>query len=167
MKTAFVRILFIALCAVPCATAPALAAPRDDALAGISRCAGLGDDRVFLDCIYGAVQPLRAELGLMSANPAQIHLVPPAQAPASPVMAQEMARASGVLHLASYSFGPTGHFVVKLSNGEVWQQASDDTKLARWKKPADSYVITVTKDWAGGYKLDVKGDRTYFIQLAK
>ncbi len=170
MKTVLFPALLMTFCAalsLPVLTLPAMAAPRDEAIAGISRCAGLAEDRVFLDCVYGAVQPLRAELGLIAATPAQVHLVPPATAPATPVMAQEMARASGVLHLASYSFTRDGHFTVTLSNGEVWQQASDDTNLARWKKPADSYVITVTKDWAGGYKLDVKGDHTYFVNPVK
>ena len=165
MKITFFPILLIALCAV--LAAPALAAPRDDALAGISRCAGLTDDRMFLDCLYGAAQPLRAELGLPPANAAQIRLVPPALAPASPQVAREMAHASGALRMASYNFSPTGFFTINLSNGEIWKQASDDTKLARWKKPADSYTITVTKNWAGSYELNVKGDRSYFVQQVK
>jgi hypothetical protein len=57
---------------------PALAGPREETLAGISRCAGLPDDRTFLDCIYGAAQPMRAALGLSPALPAQQRLVPPA-----------------------------------------------------------------------------------------
>ena len=56
----------------------AAADPRQDTLAGISRCAGLPDDRTFLDCVYGAAQPLRAELGLPPAPRFQTQLVPPA-----------------------------------------------------------------------------------------
>ena len=41
---------------------PALAGPREDSLAAISRCASLPDDRTFLDCVYGAMQPMRADL---------------------------------------------------------------------------------------------------------
>ena len=42
--------------------APALAGPREDTTAGIARCAAHPDDRTYLNCIYGAVQPLRAQL---------------------------------------------------------------------------------------------------------
>ncbi len=59
-------------------TTAAFAGPREDTLAGISRCAGLPDDRTFLDCIYGAAQPMRAHLGLPPAPVNQQHLVPPA-----------------------------------------------------------------------------------------
>jgi hypothetical protein len=60
------------------AALPAAAGPREETLAGISRCAGLPDDRTFLDCIYGAAQPMRSALGLPAALPSQQHLVPPA-----------------------------------------------------------------------------------------
>src|SRR5215469_3774049 len=59
---------------------PALAGPREDSLAGVSRCASLPDDRTFLDCVYGAMQPMRAELGLAPALQAQQRLVPPLDA---------------------------------------------------------------------------------------
>jgi hypothetical protein len=57
-------------------TGPALAGPREDTMSGISRCATLPDDRVFLDCIYGAAQPMRSRLGLPPAPAAQQRLVP-------------------------------------------------------------------------------------------
>ena len=60
------------------AATSAFAGPREDTLAGISRCAGLPDDRTFLDCVYGAAQPMRAHLGLPPAPVTQQHLVPPA-----------------------------------------------------------------------------------------
>ena len=62
------------------AVVPAIAGPREDTLAGISRCTALSDDRAFLECIYGAAQPLRARLGLLPALDAQVRLVPPAPA---------------------------------------------------------------------------------------
>src|ERR1700723_420843 len=65
------------------AAGPAIAGPREDTLAGISRCAALPDDRAFLNCIYGAAQPLRARLGLPPALESQVRLVPPAN-PALP-----------------------------------------------------------------------------------
>ena len=68
----------ILLLAALLGVSPAIADPRQDTLAGISRCAGLPDDRIFLDCVYGAAQPLRTELGLPPAPGFQTQLVPPA-----------------------------------------------------------------------------------------
>jgi hypothetical protein len=60
--------------------APAQARPRDDALASAFRCAVIADSRQWLDCYYGAAQPVRAALGLSPALAAQIGLAasPPA-----------------------------------------------------------------------------------------
>ena len=62
------------------AALPAEARPRDDALAGAFRCAVIGDARAWLDCYYGAAQPVRAGLGLAPATAAQVKLAlaPPA-----------------------------------------------------------------------------------------
>jgi hypothetical protein len=54
--------------------APAGARPRDDALAGAFRCAVIAESRQWLDCYYGAVQPVRAGLGMPPALAAQIKL---------------------------------------------------------------------------------------------
>jgi hypothetical protein len=50
------------------------ARPRDDVMAQLFHCNGLGDDRQWLDCYYGAAQPVRAGLGLKAALPGQIQL---------------------------------------------------------------------------------------------
>src|ERR1700722_21005632 len=57
--------------------APTLAGPRDDVLYGISRCGGIANDRTWLDCVYGAAQPMPATLGLPPAPASQQALVPP------------------------------------------------------------------------------------------
>src|SRR6185437_15796543 len=54
--------------------APAEARPRDDALSGAIRCGGVADSRQWLDCYYGAAQPMRAALGLGPALARQISL---------------------------------------------------------------------------------------------
>ncbi|HEX4635890.1 MAG TPA: hypothetical protein VH189_06890 [Rhizomicrobium sp.] len=54
--------------------ATAQARPRDDALSGAIRCGVVANSRQWLDCYYGAAQPVRAALGLGSALPAQIAL---------------------------------------------------------------------------------------------
>jgi hypothetical protein len=56
------------------ASAPASARPRDDAMAGAYRCAGIASARVWLDCYYGAAQPVRAALGLAPAPAGQVGL---------------------------------------------------------------------------------------------
>src|SRR6185503_11911330 len=56
------------------ASLPAAARPRDDALAGAFRCAGIADSRQWLDCYYGAAQPVRAALKLAPALAAQVQL---------------------------------------------------------------------------------------------
>jgi hypothetical protein len=70
------RILFVAL-ALASLALPAMAGPRDDVLYGISRCGGIANDRTWLDCVYGAAQPMRATLGLPPAPASQQALVPP------------------------------------------------------------------------------------------
>jgi hypothetical protein len=50
------------------------ARPRDDALSGAFRCATIADSRMWLDCYYGAAQPVRASLGMPPALAAQVKL---------------------------------------------------------------------------------------------
>src|SRR3954465_6266043 len=61
-------------------TLQAHADTRDDIRAAIERCGVINDNRVWLDCVYGAIQPMRAQLGLQPAPEFQQRLVPPAQA---------------------------------------------------------------------------------------
>src|SRR5258707_8372594 len=56
------------------ASAPASARARDDAMAGAYRCAGIASTRIWLDCYYGAAQPVRAALGLVPAPADQVGL---------------------------------------------------------------------------------------------
>ncbi|MBA2588675.1 MAG: hypothetical protein H0U98_08630, partial [Alphaproteobacteria bacterium] len=44
------------------AAAHAQARPRDESLSGAFRCAVISDSRQWLDCYYGAAQPVRAAL---------------------------------------------------------------------------------------------------------
>ena len=69
------RIVWLGLVAVTAGLAvSAQARPRDDALSGAFRCAAIADSRQWLDCYYGAVQPVRAALGMTPALAAQIKL---------------------------------------------------------------------------------------------
>lgn len=49
----------------------ALADSRDEVVAGMMRCAVITDDRQWLDCYYGAAQPMRSRLGLTPAPQSQ------------------------------------------------------------------------------------------------
>lgn len=159
--------------------APALAGPREDTLAGISRCSALPDDRSFLDCIYGAAQPMRARLGLPPASPAQTRLVPPAYAaPAAPVapravppgaarpaggLANVLGNDSGASWMETFSFDHRGLFTVTFSNGQVWRQEPSDPARARWAgRPSDySIRLAVNADGRSG-TLWVRGDATTY-----
>src|SRR6478735_1294857 len=74
---------FLILCAIFSfgLIAGAEATPRDDMLAGISRCTVFADEKTFLDCVYGAAQPVRDELGLPPAPQSQTRLVPASSGP--------------------------------------------------------------------------------------
>src|SRR5579872_5996439 len=166
-RSLLVRYCLITLLLLPviCAS-PVLAGPREDSLAGVSRCAALPDDRTFLDCVYGAMQPMRAALGLAPALPAQRRLVPPvdpslarssqsprAQAAIPPASVQPApAKESGVfsnvfsggaLRMASYSFDRRGLFTVSLSDGSVWRQDASDTNFAHFGGKASEYPVTL------------------------
>jgi hypothetical protein len=66
MKICQAAAIFLALSALP-----AWADSRDLAIDRMSRCYGLADTRQYLECAYGALQPLRAELGLPPAPQAE------------------------------------------------------------------------------------------------
>ena len=71
-------------------SASAWADMRGDIQANINRCGALSDDRQWLDCVYGSVQPMRARLGLPPASEGQIRLsgaqsyIAPPSLPAGP-----------------------------------------------------------------------------------
>src|SRR4051794_23096556 len=68
---------------------------RDEVLSGIARCSVIHDNRVWLDCVYGAQQPMRALLALPPAPEYQQRLVPPAgSAPMPALVAPPPATAS-------------------------------------------------------------------------
>src|SRR5690242_5042654 len=90
MKTFY----FAAACIV--LAQPALAGAREDARAAEQRCSAYPDDRTWLECSYGALQVMRAKLGLQPAPDFQQRLVPPvsqAYAPVPPASAPGAAAA--------------------------------------------------------------------------
>jgi len=150
----------------------ARAAPRDDVKAGVSRCDGIADDHAWLDCFYGAAQPMRARLGLSPAPEFQTRLVPapgmasPATAPAARgdlfsdvVGGDDVAQRQ---RLTAYSFDRAGLFTVTLADGSVWQQLATDGIRASWRGAANGYVVTVSRGALGGTSLSVAGSGTHY-----
>jgi hypothetical protein len=137
---------------------PALAGTRDDVMSAATRCAGITDDRSWLDCYYGAAQPMRAQLGLASAPASQTAKVPPAQAAARVTSAAPTAppAKNGFLDglfgssgekatMVSYHFDDHGKFTVTLSNGQIWQQLAYDGNTAHWREAASRYRVSIAE----------------------
>jgi hypothetical protein len=170
----------ILLLASACIIAPqAWADARSDVLAGIDRCGVIHDDRVWLDCVYGANQPMRAQLGLSPAPEFQQRLVPqaqlgavappmlsqppPAQVPSRPLTSNKrpgfLARLTGdaapaaVSRMASYHYDTNGAFIVTLENGQEWRQASAETGKVTWLKKPSAYMVTIIYGSFGTYSL--------------
>ena len=159
-----------------CLTMPAVADPRTDVLSTAARCNAIADYRVWLDCYYGAAQPMRALLGLAPAPAAQVGLVPSAGAaqPLAPVASA--ARPAPALppevyedyrprqKMASYSFDGEHLFTVTLEDGSVWQQSKDDFVRAGWNAPAGSYYASVTRGSFGSHLLKVSDKHSYRVK---
>jgi hypothetical protein len=146
-------------------------AVRDAVMAGAFRCNAQADERQWLDCYYAAAQPVRAHLGLPPAPqaapaPASPPVPPPVQPAAPPRMAArdfglrtpapEKNAERVVSRMASYSFDRYGIFTATLANGQVWRQLSGDTTYARWNKPAETYVVSISHGLLGSYRFQVK-----------
>jgi hypothetical protein len=152
---------------------------RDDVVAGVQRCGVIHDNRVWLDCVYGAQQPMRAELGLPPAPEFQQRLVPPVQLgtamPMQLTTAQPAARAASrptprkkpsfwstligsappetVSRMASYRYDKDGAFIVSLENGQEWRQADVVDGTVHWIKPPSAYTVTVNPGAFGSFIL--------------
>jgi hypothetical protein len=156
----------------PPAGTPVDTGARDGVMSGAFRCNDITDDRHWLDCYYGAAEPMRRLLGLS----------PAPQAPVEPAFPKTESKSSGqqfglpqpdiagipanIDHVASrmvsYSFDRYGIFTVTLANGQVWRQISGDTDSAHWTKPARSYLVNISRGWFGSYNFRVKGDPGLF-----
>jgi hypothetical protein len=123
---------------------PAMADPRTDVLNTAARCNAIADYRVWLDCYYGAAQPMREILGLTPAPPSQVKLVPQAGAPtvatAAPADGEDFAPRQP---MADYSFDAHNRFTVRLEDGSVWRQIQEDSVTARWRAAPASYTASV------------------------
>jgi hypothetical protein len=184
------RTMTIAVCAGLCAAVTqAHADTRDDVIAGIQRCGVMNDNRVWLDCVYGAIQPMRGQLGLQPAPEFQQRLVPSPQAAYAappppmqpPVAARPVSRKKpgffdnllnappvSVSKMKSYRYEKSGAFVVALENGEEWRQTDVTGGSVSWRKAPASYTVTITQGTFGSYSLRTSDSpQTYKVQPVK
>ena len=183
MRGAFLLIGFVALAPMAAWSEPT----RDEVMLGAERCAGITDNRTWLDCFYGSAQPMRSVLGLPPAPFAQTKLVPPAGTaytrpgvPTSMVPAQPRPKSGGFwsdvlgstkptvanMPMASYRFASNGTFTVILQNGQRYQQDESDLVFARWTRPAPSYQVTITPQ-GDKFLLKVKDDPGVIFHVSR
>ena len=195
--TRFISTLVLLFAGLLTISAPAMADPaRDDVMTNLQRCAGFTDNRVWLNCYYGAAQPMRASLGLTPAPDAQVSLVGTAPVPAPPPMNATASTAqssgssggwfsgvtgmfntssvpadsdfsAGAMKLVSYSYGKDGLFTATLADGEVWTQSPYDDLRAHWSGQAANYTVMVSADMLGSHTMRVKGDHDYRVIRVK
>jgi hypothetical protein len=170
---------------------------RDDVLAGIARCGVIHDNRVWMDCVYGAQQPMRSLLGLPPAPEFQQRLVPPPGSVATPVPSlappRPMASAApsgpapvrrgragflgnlfganppvAVARMTNVSYGRDGAFEVELENGQRWRQTDAEGNSVRWTKSPRAYEVTVVQGAFGSFIMHTDADtRQFKVERAK
>ncbi|HVW73805.1 MAG TPA: hypothetical protein VHC39_09210 [Rhizomicrobium sp.] len=174
---------------------PVLADAREDVVNGMTRCAALTDDRQWLDCYYGAAQPMRAWLGLSPAPQSQLKLLQQTSQPSVPANVVplpatvtraavrtgpppppkhsailDMFGGSDVVNNAPIqSYQVTGKgFTVTLPDGQVWKQTDEDaTKFpVNWSEPASSMRVTITQGAMHTFNL-VMGDETQHHKVTR
>lgn len=169
---------------------PLKADTRDEVLAGVQRCGVIQDNRAWLDCMYGAQQPMRALLGLPPAPEFQQRLVPPVQpgAPlrATPSAAPRVAKPAprrkpsffeslvgdappyAVSRVASYRYVKGGALVVTLENGQEWRQTDAEGGTVRWTKEPSAYLATITSGSFGSFTMNTNDStRRYRVERVR
>jgi len=113
--------------------------------------------------VYGAVEPMRSELGLPPAPTSQTNLVPNAtlmpQVATSPAPAPTRRTDSGGgffsyvlggqpiltnVPLTAYNVDHDGLFTITLSNGQVWREL-EGSPTPHWRGPASGYMASISK----------------------
>jgi hypothetical protein len=146
----------------PPAGTPQNQAVRDGVVREAARCDG--EDRAWLDCYYAAAQPMRILLGLAPApQHVQSAVAEAGQAP----RVKELPSGNWLLgsrkgvtaRLKDYHRDKDGRFTVTLANGEVWRQTAGDVHHPELFKPAESYVVTISRGALGSTNLQLDGEQ--------
>ena len=170
---------------------PAFADTRDDVLSAMQRCRAIADDRSWLDCTYGAEQPMRAKLGLPPAPEFQQRLVPPASSYAVPYAAPYAASADlpprrpaplrrskagffdiltgsatpvAVSAIEALDFDGQGAFVITLQNGQVWRQT--DAEVGAKVRFRIGTTVTIKPGALSSYNLQA-GDNNHIYKVQR
>lgn len=175
-------------CAMVFSAPPLKADTRDEVLAGVQRCGVIQDDRNWLDCMYGAQQPMRARLGLPPAPEFQQRIVPAVQPPARamlpatpPVVKASPRRKPGFFEslagnappyatsrMASYRYLKDGAFVVTLENGQEWRQTDANGGTVSWTKKPSAYLAKITSGSFGSFSLSTDDSpRSYKVERVR
>jgi len=169
----------------------ALADAREDVVRSMTRCAAYTDDRQWLDCYYGAAQPMRAWLGLPPAPQSQLKLLqdqPQASGAALPAsLPSTITRAavrtgpppppkrSGILDVfggsdvvrntpvQSYDVSRGGNFTITLPDGQVWRQTDEDAlnNPVHWTQSPSSMRVTISQGAVHTFNLVVNDENVH------
>ncbi|MES2471264.1 MAG: hypothetical protein V4601_00325 [Pseudomonadota bacterium] len=189
------RILALACAGVCAATAAsAQGSARDQVLAGVARCGVIQDDRVWLECVYGAQQPMRSRLSLPPAPEFQQRLVPPATTantsvpPALQASARPQAKSAATSRrrpgffeslvgdpppyaqsrMRSVRYERSGAFIVTLENGQEWRQTDAEGGQASFPRAPSDYTVTITSGSFNSYTMRTSnGQRRYRVERAR
>jgi hypothetical protein len=144
-------------------------AVRDQVMAAAGRCAGVSEERPWLDCYYAAANPVRGLLGLPltpGAAPPPPGPMPVSMPAPTPGVGKSnpgwfghmlgMADVKVTARMEAYRFYHDQHFTVSLANGQVWEQTDGDTERAHWNKDPRLYTVIITGGAFGSYNLNVK-----------
>lgn len=163
---------------------------RQDVVNQLARCAVLNDDRQWLDCYYGAAQPLRSELGLSPAPQANMPVL------RSPPISSIPTRVAPAAHAAPVAVAHSGpppmpkrgglfdvfggdnvvrsapvrsvtrggdHFTLTLADGQVWEQTpADNGKPLSWNGSTEDMRVTIAQGAMHTFNLTVDGDKTSY-----
>jgi hypothetical protein len=158
---------------------------RDEVLAGVARCGVIQDDRVWLECVYGAQQPMRARLSLPPAPEFQQRLVPPATAatasapPGLQASARPQAKPAATprrkpgffqslvgdpppyaqSRMRSVRYEKNGAFVVTLENGQEWRQTDVEGGQGSFPRAPSEYLVTITTGSFNSYTMSTTNSR--------
>jgi len=166
-----VRRFFFAMIGIVLASQAARADTRDEVWAAMQRCQAIADDRTWLDCTYGAKQPMRAKLGLQPAPEYQQRLVPPATVataslPKTPQAAPPHHKGGfleilggstpplTVSTLAAVRYDSQGAFVLTLQNGQVWRQTDAESGMKVRLKIGSRVTVRSGALWSYNLKTD-------------
>ena len=180
------RILALACAGICAATAAsAQGSARDEVLAGVARCGVIQDDRLWLECVYGAQQPMRSRLSLPPAPEFQQRLVPPATAattsapPALQASSRPQARSAATprrkpgffqslvgdappyaqSRMRSVRYEKNGAFVVTLENGQEWRQTDVEGGKGAFPRAPSDYLVTITSGSFNSYTMSTSNSR--------